>query len=430
MSKTKHPIPEGWKEVKVNELAKICTGDKDTQNKIDDGQYPFFVRSQNIERINSFSFDGEAVLTSGDGVGVGKIYHYIKGKFDYHQRVYNIHSFNHDVCGKWFFFVFKSRFPKRVFSMSAKGSVDSVRMEMISDMKIKIPELPEQKAIAQVLTNFDEGIDLISCKIDLLKKRKKGLMKQLLTGKKRLPGFSGEWIDVRLGDVFSFIGGYAFKSSDAIEKGARWLKIANVGIHSIVWNDCSFLPENFIELYPNYVLKKDDIVVALTRPILSDMLKIARIKIIDSGALLNQRVGKIHCNKKIDKLYLYYVLKLVRIVFNINRMLTGTDPPNLSNKDLHFVKTSIPTDTDEQKAIAQVLTDADEQIELYEQKLKKVQKQKKYLLNKLVTGEIRLPEFAPSVSYSLDSSLNEGALGKAPLNEGGCLGETGGSYEA
>ena len=82
-------IPEDWDIDGIQNLAEIKTGAKNTQDKIDGGEYPFFVRSQTIERINSFSFDGEAILTAGDGVGTGKVFHYINGKFDYHQRVYN-----------------------------------------------------------------------------------------------------------------------------------------------------------------------------------------------------------------------------------------------------------------------------------------------------------------------------------------------------
>ena len=76
-----------WEEKKLGEICKIKTGSKDTQDRNDDGKYPFFVRSNTVEKINSFSFDGEAILTSGDGVGVGKNFHYMVGKFDYHQRV-------------------------------------------------------------------------------------------------------------------------------------------------------------------------------------------------------------------------------------------------------------------------------------------------------------------------------------------------------
>lgn len=84
---------EEWEVKKLGEISEIKTGSKDTQNKVEDGLYPFFVRSNSVERINTYSFDGEAILTSGDGVGVGKNIHYINGKFDFHQRVYSIRNF-------------------------------------------------------------------------------------------------------------------------------------------------------------------------------------------------------------------------------------------------------------------------------------------------------------------------------------------------
>lgn len=73
-----------WHSDVIANLATITTGAKNTQDKVEEGDYPFFVRSQTIERINSFSFDGEAILVAGDGVGTGKVMHYYKGKFDYH----------------------------------------------------------------------------------------------------------------------------------------------------------------------------------------------------------------------------------------------------------------------------------------------------------------------------------------------------------
>ena len=86
-------IPFKWDLVKLKYLCNINTGNKDTINREADGKYPFYVRSPHIERINSYSFNGEAILTAGDGVGVGKVFHYVNGKFDYHQRVYNLHNF-------------------------------------------------------------------------------------------------------------------------------------------------------------------------------------------------------------------------------------------------------------------------------------------------------------------------------------------------
>ncbi|HEY4622868.1 MAG TPA: hypothetical protein VIH12_03350, partial [Solibacillus sp.] len=74
-------VPENWRILKLKYLCDINTGSKDTQDKIPDGEYPFFVRSPYIESLNEFTHDEEAVMTAGDGVGVGKVFHYYEGKF-------------------------------------------------------------------------------------------------------------------------------------------------------------------------------------------------------------------------------------------------------------------------------------------------------------------------------------------------------------
>lgn len=84
---------DDWEQRKVNEICSISTGESNTQDKIDDGKYPFYVRSPIIERSNRYLYDEEAVLTVGDGVGTGKVFHYVNGKYDLHQRVYSFLAF-------------------------------------------------------------------------------------------------------------------------------------------------------------------------------------------------------------------------------------------------------------------------------------------------------------------------------------------------
>ena len=172
-----------WEKSTIGKISDISTGNKDTQNKKDDGKYPFYVRSPNPERIDTYSYDGEAILTAGDGVGVGKVIHYVTGKFDFHQRVYKISDFdNHKAWGRFVYFYFLEHFYNRVKRMSAKNSVDSVRYSMISEMPLSLPSLPEQKAIADVLSAADEEISLLQKGLEQEKLKKKSLMQLLLTG--------------------------------------------------------------------------------------------------------------------------------------------------------------------------------------------------------------------------------------------------------
>ena len=168
-----------WQPRSVAQFAKVTTGAKDTQNKVEGGKYPFFVRSQTVEHIDSYSYDGEAVLTSGDGVGVGKNFHHIVGKFDFHQRVYCIYDFAKDVSGLFFYLYFSERFGERVMRMSAKNSVDSVRMSMITEMPIMVPRFSEQQRIASCLGNLDSLITAETQKLEAFKSHKKGLMQHL-----------------------------------------------------------------------------------------------------------------------------------------------------------------------------------------------------------------------------------------------------------
>ncbi len=179
-------IPVGWDFVYISDVAKIGTGNKDTKDKEDNGIYPFFVRSQTVERINSYSYDGETILTAGDGVGTGKVFHYINGKFDFHQRVYKLSDFSSKISGRFLFEYFRLNFISQVNKYSAKGSVDSVRMEMISKMWIPLPTLEEQLKIAKSLLSIETTIEEKQRKLEQTQSLKKSLMQDLLTGKVRV----------------------------------------------------------------------------------------------------------------------------------------------------------------------------------------------------------------------------------------------------
>ena len=172
-----NPYPD-WEEKYVNEVCDISTGKGNTQDKEDNGIYPFYVRSAIIERSNKYIFDGEAVLTVGDGVGTGKVYHYVNGKFNFHQIVYKMSNFN-GILGKYFYYYFSTHFYDRVKKMTAKTSVDSVRLEMISKMTLLIPCQEEQEKIAKVLSKMDELIEEKRALLSDWQQFKKGLLQQM-----------------------------------------------------------------------------------------------------------------------------------------------------------------------------------------------------------------------------------------------------------
>lgn len=170
-------------------LTRIKTGEGDTQDAIEDGEFPFYVRSDTVRASDEWTFEGPAVLTSGDGAGVGKIFHYAEGRFRAHQRVYVLKDFR-NVDPKYFYWCFQTNFPRRVEHGGAKATVESVRMNMVADTPIPLPPLEKQREIADELDReFEKMNGLIEDSkrlVSLLKERKTVLITEAVTGRKEV----------------------------------------------------------------------------------------------------------------------------------------------------------------------------------------------------------------------------------------------------
>lgn len=177
-------IPSSWQVKKLKYLCQVTTGNKDTVNAVEDGKYPFFVRSQTVERINSIGADCEAVLTAGDGVGVGKVYHYYKGKFDFHQRVYMLYDFG-AVTGRFVYYYLSSNFYKVALEGNAKSTVDSLRLPQFLNFEFSLPTIEEQNQIANFLDHETAQIDILIAKqeklIELLKEKRQAVISHAVT---------------------------------------------------------------------------------------------------------------------------------------------------------------------------------------------------------------------------------------------------------
>lgn len=176
-----------WKVKRLGEVAHIKTGSKNNQDKGDDGPYPFFVRSETVERISTYSHDCEAILVPGEG-RIGNIFHYIKGRFNVHQRVYVISQFSPETSGKFVYFYMVMRFGAHAMQNTVKATVDSLRLPTFQNFELELPPtVEEQVAIASVLSDMDTEIATLEEKLAKARQVKQGMMQQLLTGAIRLP---------------------------------------------------------------------------------------------------------------------------------------------------------------------------------------------------------------------------------------------------
>ena len=263
-------------------------------------------------------------------------------------------------------------------------------ISVFSKLQIPVPEnTEEQQKIADCLSSLDELISSQNEKLEALKDHKKGLLQILFpqegetVPKVRFLEFEkdGEWVSKPIEKVFSIFQGYAFSSKESVSNGIRWLKIADVGIQKMNHESPSFLPKTHKEEYERYLLKKGDYVLALTRPILDMQLKIARVDDTFHGSLLNQRVGKLVTSNNPG--FVFYLLQTTELVESIDRNIAGSEPPNLSFKQISDIKVFIPTEKGEQRKIASFLSNIDSLISKQIKKIEGLQKQKKGLMQGL-----------------------------------------------
>jgi type I restriction enzyme S subunit len=176
-----------WHAMRLGEVARIKTGSRNNQDKNPSGLYPFFVRSAIVERIDTYSYDCEAILVPGEG-GIGSIFHYVNGKFEVHQRVYKISNFRSETFGKFVYYYMQQFFGRHAMENSVKATVDSLRLPTFKSFSMRIPkQLAEQQAIAGVLDDITSEVDLLKQRLAKAKAVKQGMMQELLTGRTRLP---------------------------------------------------------------------------------------------------------------------------------------------------------------------------------------------------------------------------------------------------
>lgn len=361
---------EEWERKRFKDVCNITTGNKNTQDKSDDGIYPFYVRSQIVERINSWTFDGEAILTAGDGVGVGKVFHYSTGKIGVHQRVYILSDFKCD--GKYLYSYFAGNFYNRVKRMSAKNSVDSVRMEMIADMPISLPSNEEQKKIGHLLALLDERIATQNKIIEKLQSLIKGLNDSLYKQ-------YGNAITTSFSDFGRSYSGLSGKSADDFGSGKPFITYLNVYSNNVVKeNDYQYVRINDGE--NQNVVKYGDVLFTLSSET-PEEVGVGSVYLGKNEIYLNSFCFGIHIeNKRIAySPYLSYYVASTPFRKFIYPFAQGSTRFNLCKADFEKASIKLPL-LENQKYIYAILNSITEKIEIEKSLLRHYTTQKQYLL--------------------------------------------------
>ena len=140
-----------WK--KLGEVCEVGTGKSNTNEQIEDGEYPFYVRSKNIKRSNKYEFDEIAIIIPGEG-GIGDVFHYVEGKYALHQRAYRIHIIDDKIITKFVYHYMLNNFKKYIMKNAVSATVSSIRKPMIENFEIPIPSIETQEKIVKTLDKF------------------------------------------------------------------------------------------------------------------------------------------------------------------------------------------------------------------------------------------------------------------------------------
>ena len=417
-------IPSSWQVKKLKYLCQVTTGNKDTVNAVEDGKYPFFVRSQTVERINTIGADCEAVLTAGDGVGVGKVYHYYKGKFDFHQRVYMLYDFG-AVTGRFVYYYLSSNFYKVALEGNAKSTVDSLRLPQFLNFEFSLPTIEEQNHIVNFLDHETAQIDILIAKqeklIELLKEKRQAVISHAVTkglnpdvnmkdsGVEWLGQVPEHWLTPRLKQLIKYGSSISYgivQPGDPLDEGVPFIQTTNISKGSFALEDFQKTSVSIESNYPRSRLEGGEVILGIRASIGAAFVVPMSFK----GVNLSRGIARIVPNNllRADFLVWYFKSNAVDQYWGLSKQ--GSTFSEVSIETVKELNVVIPPLV-EQADIAKYLTNESNKFEklINSAETQKIllQERRTALISSAVTGKIDVRHHASRPSGN-DKKQTEG----------------------
>lgn len=297
--------PDGVEYVKIGEIAQVGTGSSNGNEAIEDGIYPFFVRSQIIKKKDTYEYDEEAIIIPGEG-GIGDIFHYINGKYALHQRVYRIHFISPHINVKFAFYYMKSAFKKFIMAKAVSSTVSSIRKPMIEGFSLPIPPLPVQEEIVRILDTFTELQAELQAELQKRKQQYNYYLDNLLNFKNINRGrCQAEVRWMKMSEVFEIRNGYTpSKAKKEFWEGGTipWFRMEDIRQNGRILSD------SILHITPKGVKGKG--LFKANSFILATTATIGEHALIIADSLANQRFTNLSIRKSLKNelsvKYVYY----------------------------------------------------------------------------------------------------------------------------
>lgn len=382
----------GWQGLKKSEY--MSSGDYllITGTDFDNGQVNWkscaYVSKARYEQDCNIKIRPQDILISKDGT-IGKVAYLgmIPKAGTLNSGIFVIRANDRKIDQVFLSKIFMSFYFEEFLNRLVAGStINHLYQKDFVKFCFPLPNSEEQTAIATALSDVDSLISALTKKIEKKKAIKQGLMQQLLTGKKRLPGFCGDWIKKKVSSVSDILrGGSPRPIENYIVKsgGVNWIKIGDVDSSAkYIFRTNEQIIESGIQ-YSRFVHSGD--------LLLSNSMSFGRPYILKTEGCIHDGWLVIqNYDKYFDKEFLYYLLGSDEVLKQYKSLAAGSSVLNLNKDIVGKVVLYFPSSISEQTAIANILSDCDSEIAALEEKRDKYQEIKQGMMQQLLTGKIRL----------------------------------------
>ena len=378
-------IPDAWCCYQIHECLSICNYERkpisEDVRKTIPGPYPYYGPTQAQGYIATYESEGPAVLIGEDGDHFLKYKNqemtmYVDGKYTVNNHAHVLRGT--ELCEtKWFYYAYQH---KSLFDAITRQGAGRYKLtkEALIKLSLQCPPIEEQKKIISILNTEDKVIKLKEKRLAEKQRQKKYLMQQLLTGKKRLPGFNGAWKTDCLGKLF-------FERKETNCENIEMLAIT--GTQGII-------PRKELDLKDNSSEDKSKYLRVCVGDIGYNTMRMWQGVSAYSNyeGIVSPAYTILKPSSSINAKYFAYLFKMSEIVFLFYRFSQGLvdDTRNLKYENFKKIKVCYPPDMKEQTAIAEVLSAADREIDLLQQDIEQEKQKKKALMQLLLTGIVRI----------------------------------------
>ena len=374
-------IPEDWEVKALGGFVSLQRGHDLTERDRRAGSVPVIGSAGQNGFHDTALVKGPGVVVGRSGASFGQA-HFCEADFWPHNTGLYVTDFHGNDRLFAFYFLRSFDFSRH----NSGGAQQSLNRNFIAPIPVCIPPLEEQKAIAEALSDADALIELLEQLLAKKRHLKQGAMQELLTGKKRLPGFRGEWQLKCLKDMVQTpITDGPHLTPKFLDSGVPFLSVNNLANNRIDLTDLRFISRD-----DDYVFSRK------CKPRRNDILigkaaSVGKVALVDFDLDFNiwSPIALIRVGNVFDPRFVYYQLLGPDVASQITLLTNSSSQGNIGMGDIEKLHLLVP-EIDEQAAIATILSDMDAGIADLEAQLAKTRAMKQGMMQKLLTGEIRL----------------------------------------